>query len=262
MLETDVIVGVFIMAVKNKLPLIGISGCRKSFDNCDYDCAPNMYMEALEKNCHVIPLIIPPLGDHLEFDALINLFDGFLFTGSSSNVEPYHYDGKKSVKGTLHDPHRDSTTLPLIRNAINLGVPVLCICRGIQELNVAYGGSLYQRIFEEKNMLDHRSDINQSLDERYDVAHEVHLIAGGFFEKLAGKTKINVNSLHSQGINQLGTGLKVEAVAPDGLIEAVSVKDASQFAVGVQWHPEYKTEENSFSRALFKAFDDAVWSRN
>jgi len=249
------------MNTKEAPPIIGVSGCRKDIDGYAYDSAPQMYVEALDQTCGAVPLIVPTLGDKLHRASLINHVDGLLFTGSISNVEPYHYDGSDSVEGTAHDPYRDATTLPLIRQAVDAGVPILCICRGIQELNVAYGGSLFQRVFEEPYLLDHRSDRAQPMDVRYDIAHEVTLVEGGLFAQLAGSTKIDVNSLHGQGIERLGNGLTVEAIAPDGLIEGVTVSAARRFAVGIQWHPEYRAMENPFSRALFEAFGDAARDR-
>ena len=244
------------MNTKAPPPIIGVSGCRKDINGFDYDSAPHLFVDALEKACGAVPLIIPTLGDALDRETLIRHVDGILFTGSVSNVEPHHYDGPDSVEGTVHDPYRDATTLPLIREAVDAGVPVLCVCRGFQELNVAYGGSLYQRVFEEPGLLDHRSDPEQPMEVRFDLAHDLSLVEDGFFAHLAGATKIEVNSLHGQGINRLGEGLTVEATAPDGLVEGLTVTGARRFAAGAQWHPEYRVMDNPFSRALFGAFGD------
>jgi putative glutamine amidotransferase len=180
-----------------------------------------------------------------------------LITGSPSNVEPHQYGGPPSMEGTLHDPDRDATTLPLIREAVRRDLPVLAICRGIQELNVALGGTLYQRIFEMPGRFNHRRRRGKmTLDQRYGPAHPVQLSEGGRLTELAGAGEVMVNSLHGQGIDRPGPGLFVEAVAPDGQIEGVSLPGA-RFVVGVQWHPEYKPLENPFSRALFAAFAQA-----
>lgn len=235
-------------------PIIGVSGCRKDINGYVYDSAPHMFMDALQMACGAVPLIVPTLGDSLDRQALIDHVDGLLFTGSVSNVEPHHYDGPDSVEGTAHDPHRDATTLPLIRQAVEAGVPILCVCRGFQELNVAYGGSLHQRVFEVPDLLDHRSDPEKSMDERFSMAHEMALVKGGLLGRLAGSTNIMVNSLHAQGVDKIGDGLEVQAIAPDGLVEGLSVTGARRFAVGVQWHPEFKVMDNPFSRALFGAF--------
>ncbi len=161
------------------------------------------------------------------------------------------------MEGTLHDPDRDATTLPLIREAVRRNLPVLAICRGIQELNVALGGTLHQRIFEMRERFNHRRRKGpMTLDERYGPAHSVALSPEGILVRLAGAAEIMVNSLHGQGIDRPAPDLLVEAVAPDGQIEGVSLPGA-RFVVGVQWHPEYKVMENPFSRALFAAFAQA-----
>jgi putative glutamine amidotransferase len=182
--------------------------------------------------------------------------DGLLLTGSRSNVEPYHYEGEASQPGTLHDPERDALTLPLIRTAIGAGLPVLAICRGIQELNVALGGTLYQRVHEIAGRLDHRAPEGDVARRYAHSAHVVALTPGGMLERLTGERELVVNSLHSQGIDRLAPHLVVEAAAPDGQIEAVR-HAAADFVLGVQWHPEYRVMENPFSRALFAAFGGA-----
>jgi putative glutamine amidotransferase len=190
---------------------------------------------------------------------VLDRLDGLLLTGSPSNVEPFHYGGPPSREGTLHDPDRDATTLPLIREAVRRNMPVLAICRGIQELNVALGGTLHQRIFEMPERFSHKRRQRPMMipdNERYGPAHSVALTPEGLLARLAGATEIMVNSLHGQGIDCPAPDLVVEAVAPDGQIEAVSLP-AARFVVGVQWHPEYKPLENPFSRALFAAFSQA-----
>ena len=208
-----------------------------------------------------LPLLIPALAEELRLDELVERLDGLLFTGSPSNVEPHHYEGPPSHPGTLHDPARDATTLPLIRRAVRAGVPVLGICRGFQEVNVAFGGSLHQRVHEVPGHMDHRDDESQPLDVQYGPAHEVTLEPGSLLRSLAGTDRVRVNSLHSQGVDRLGPDLAVEARAPDGLIEAFRVKNASRFAIAVQWHPEWQVMSNTFSRAIFAAFGDASRER-
>ncbi len=219
------------------------------------------YARALLDAADALPLLIPSLAEELRFDELADRLDGLLFTGSPSNVEPHRYSGPPSVPGTLHDPARDATTLPLIRKAVEKGVPVLGICRGFQEVNVAFGGSLYQRVHEVPGHLDHRDDDSQPLEVQYGPAHEVILEPGGVLRTLANVDRVRVNSLHWQGIERLGEGLKVEARAPDGLVEAFRVEGAARFAMAVQWHPEWKVMENPFSRALFAMFGAACRDR-
>jgi putative glutamine amidotransferase len=207
------------------------------------------------------PLLIPSLADELGFDELLQRLDGLLFTGSPSNVEPHLYEGVPSAPGTLHDPARDATTLPLIRKAVRAGVPVFGICRGFQEMNVAFGGTLHQRLHEVPGHLDHRDDETQPLEVQYGPAHDVTLEPGGVLRALAPSDRIQVNSLHNQGIDRLGAALAVEARAPDGVVEAFRVRDAQRFALAVQWHPEWKVMSNPFSRALFAAFGRASRER-
>ena len=219
------------------------------------------YARAVLDAAGAAPLLIPSLADELGFDELLQRLDGLLFTGSPSNVEPHLYEGAPSAPGTLHDPARDATTLPLIRKAVRAGVPVFGICRGFQEMNVAFGGTLHQKLHEVPGYLDHRDDGTQPLEVQYGPAHEVTLEPGGVLRSLAASDRIQVNSLHNQGIDRLGAELAVEARAPDGVIEAFRVRDAQRFALAVQWHPEWKVMSNPFSRALFAAFGQASRER-
>jgi putative glutamine amidotransferase len=153
--------------------------------------------------------------------------------------------------------------LPLIREAVRAGLPLLAICRGIQELNVALGGTLHQRVQELPGKIDHRMPRGDdvSRDDQYAARHPLKLTPGGYFAKLLGTEEIMVNSLHAQAIDRPAERLTIEAVSPDGIVEAVTVKAARGFAVGVQWHPEYKLLENPVSRQLFSAFGDEVHAR-
>jgi putative glutamine amidotransferase len=207
------------------------------------------------------PVLIPALAEELDFDELLDRLDGLVFTGSPSNVEPHRYRGTPSAPGTLHDPARDATTLPLIRKAVAAGVPVFGICRGFQEMNVAFGGTLHQNVHEVPGRLDHRDDESQPLEVQYGPAHDVTLEAGGVLRGLSDQDRVRVNSLHHQGIDRLGNDLAVEARAPDGLIEAFRVTGARRFALAVQWHPEWQVMSNPFSRALFASFGQASRER-
>jgi putative glutamine amidotransferase len=238
-------------------PFIGIPADRRLLGNHWFHAVGEKYIAAVAEAAGAIPVLIPALGEELELDAILGHFDGLLLTGSPSNVEPHHYSGPPSAPGTLHDPHRDATTLPMIPAAIAAGMPVLAVCRGFQEMNVAFGGTLWQKLHEVEGFSDHREDLSQPLDAQYGPSHEVVLEPAGLLRGLAGTDRITVNSLHSQGVNRLGKGLSVEARAPDGVIEAFRVTDSPRFAVAVQWHPEWKVMSNSFSRALFAAFGAA-----
>jgi len=219
------------------------------------------YARAVLEAANGLPLLIPALAEELRLDDLLGRLDGILFTGSLSNVEPRHYAGAPSEPGTLHDPARDATTLPLIREAVRAGIPVLGICRGFQEMNVAFGGTLHQKVHELAGYSEHRDDESQPLEVQYGPAHDVILEPGGLLRSMADGERVRVNSLHSQGIARLGAGLVVEARAMDGLIEAFHVADAARFAMAVQWHPEWEVMSNPFSRALFAAFGSASRER-
>lgn len=215
------------------------------------------YIRAILDAAQGLPLLVPALAEELGMDDLMRRVDGILFTGSPSNVEPQHYAGPPSDPGTLHDPARDATTLPLIREAVDRGIPVFGICRGFQEMNVAFGGTLHQKVHEVEGKLDHRDDATLPLEVQYGPAHEVLLEPGGQLRLLASSDRVEVNSLHSQGIDRLGGGLSIEARAPDGLVEAFRVTEARRYAMAVQWHPEWKVMESPFSRALFATFGAA-----
>ncbi|HER26639.1 MAG TPA: gamma-glutamyl-gamma-aminobutyrate hydrolase family protein [Rhodospirillales bacterium] len=238
-------------------PLIGVSGCRKEIIGLPFDAAGSKYVNAIAAACRAVPVIVPALGHRLDRQALLNRLDGLLFTGSPSNVEPHHYQGPASDEGTLHDADRDATTLPLILEAVAAGVPVFCICRGFQEFNVAFGGTLHQKVQDVPGLNDHREDPADPLEIRYGTVHEVALDPHGLIAGLAGSPSVRVNSLHGQGIDTVAPGLRVEATAPDGLIEAISAPKAESFALAVQWHPEWQVMDNPFYLSLFTAFAEA-----
>jgi putative glutamine amidotransferase len=226
-----------------------------------FHCVGEKYIAAVAEGAQAVPVLIPALGDALQARELLADFDGILLTGSPSNVDPQHYNGPASDPGTLHDPWRDATTLPMIPEVIANGLPLLAICRGFQEMNVAFGGTLWQKLHEVLGYRDHRENTEAPLDEQYGPAHEIELEPDGLLARLAGQRRVKVNSLHSQGVQTLGRGLMVEARAPDGVIEAFRVADAPSFALGLQWHPEWKFQDNVLSRALFAAFGEAARER-
>jgi putative glutamine amidotransferase len=242
-------------------PLIGISADRRIVGHHAYHMVGEKYARAVLEASGAAPVLIPSLAEELQFEELIERLDGLLFTGSPSNVEPHHYQGTPSEPGTLHDPARDATTLPLIRKAVNAGVPVFGICRGFQEMNVAFGGTLHQKLHEVPGNLDHRDDESLPLEVQYGPAHDVTLEPGGVLRSLTSAHSVRVNSLHNQGIDRLGDPLEVEARAPDGVIEAFRVRAARRFALAVQWHPEWQVMKNPFSRAVFTAFGESCRER-
>lgn len=246
----------------HEIPVVGVSACLKQGEHAPYHSVVDRYVEAVRVGAGALPLIVPALGELGAIDALLERLDGLLFTGSPSNVCPSLYGGPPPRPGNLADPRRDATTLPLMRRALATGVPLLAICRGIQELNVALGGSLHQHLHEVPGRADHRSDKSRPWAERYEPRHEVRIRPGGLLHRLLdGAETAIVNSLHGQGIDRLAPGLVVEAVAADGTIEAVSVAAAPAFALGVQWHPEWRAAEDPVSRPLFAAFGAAARAR-
>jgi len=241
-------------------PFIGIPADRRLLGKHWFHAVGEKYLAAVMQAADATPILIPALGTELDLAGLIERFDGLLLTGSLSNVEPSHYQGPASEPGTLHDPHRDATTLPIIKQAVEAGLPVFGVCRGFQEMNVALGGTLWQKLHE-SGFHDHREDLSAPLDVQYGPAHDVLLEAGGVLRSLAGSDRVRVNSLHSQGVQTLAPGLEVEARAPDGVIEAFRVRSSPSFALAVQWHPEWQVMDNPFSKALFAAFGSASRER-
>jgi putative glutamine amidotransferase len=247
--------------MSTRKPLIGIPADRRLLGHHYFHCVGEKYINAVAEGAQAVPLLIPALGEALSVGELLADFDGILLTGSPSNVEPHRYSGPPSDPGTLHDEYRDSTTLPLIPHVVAAGMPLLAICRGFQEMNVAFGGTLWQKLQEVEGHRDHRENLQAPLDEQYGPAHEIELARGGELQRLAGQDRLTVNSLHSQGVQTLGRDLEIEARAPDGVIEAFRVRNAPAFALAVQWHPEWKFKENPFSRTLFAAFGAAARER-
>ena len=239
----------------SRLPLIGVTACRQQLGKYSSHTAGDKYVEAA--GFAGIPVVLPALNVPTEPAQILEHLDGLLFTGSPSNVEPHHYNGTPSIEGTAHDVFRDRNTLPLLRAAIAEGVPVLCICRGFQELNVALGGSLHQRVQDLPGYLDHREPQSDVVAEQYVPQHDVSVQPGGILKSLGLAPGFAVNSLHSQGIDRLASDLRAEALAPDGLVEAVSLPGAPGFVLGVQWHPEWALMENPVSLKMFEAFRDA-----
>ena len=233
-------------------PIVGIPACNVDARGHPQHATPSRYAAAVMGGADAMPVLIPPMGEAQL--AVLDRLDGLLLSGSPSNVHPSAYAGGESSTPDWHDPERDATTLPLIRAALERGLPVLAICRGIQELNVALGGSLHQQVHALPGRLDHRGG-EGSQEHRYRHKHGVALT--GALARILGASEIMVNSLHGQAIDRLAPGLAVEATAPDGIIEAVRLAGARGFAHGVQWHPEWRYAEDPPSLALFAAFGTA-----
>lgn len=242
-------------------PLVLVSSDVRESEGYRWHGAPHTYLDALIHGAGATPLIVPSYGADIDLDALLDIADGALITGSRSNVHPARYGATPDAAHEPYDLARDATTLPLIRAALARGLPLLCICRGLQEMNVALGGALEGEIQARPGRMDHRAPDSPAQGERFAIRHAVSLEDGGYLNALLGRATIEVNSLHRQAIGRLAEGLAVEARAPDGTIEAVRLRDATGFALGVQWHPEYWVSSDEPSSRIFRAFGDAMRQR-
>jgi putative glutamine amidotransferase len=231
-----------------------------------FHCVGEKYIDAVAHGADVWPLLIPALGGgedlaplegHVDLDGLLDLADGVFLPGSLSNVAPPRY-GAAADPEMFQDPQRDALSLPLIERVLARRMPLLAVCRGLQELNVVLGGTLHPRLHAVPGLMDHREDSSAPRADQYRPAHPVSLREGGLLASLLGTDRIEVNSLHGQGIRDLAPGLTAEALAPDGVVEAVSMPDHPGFLLGVQWHPEWRYREDPVSVALFGAFGAAV----
>jgi len=215
------------------------------------------YLQALADGADAYPVALPSLAEGFDVLGIIHRLDGLFLAGSPSNLEPHHYMGDPSAPGTWHDPERDINALALIPAVIRVGMPLFAVCRGFQEMNVSFGGSLHQKVHEVPGYHLHKENPGDPLELQYSASHQVEFVEGGLLHRMTGKKGAAVNSLHSQAVDQVGEELEVEAWADDGLVEAFTVRNAPGFTLGVQWHPEWKVLENPVSTAIFREFGDA-----
>jgi len=239
----------------NRKPVVLIPACNRTIGGHPFHIAGKKYVDAV-RLAGCLPLIVPSIAEG-EIDEWLDRADGVLLTGSPSNVHPRHF-GEDVLDAELPlDPHRDEWTLPLIPLVLERGIPLFAICRGFQETNVALGGSLYQAVHEVPGQHDHRGARDAPPEVTYGFAHSVDVVPGGRLEQIVGDHSFEVNSVHGQGVNRLADGLRVEARAPDGLVEAFSRPLARAVNLCVQWHPEWLAADNAVSMKLLKAFGDA-----
>jgi putative glutamine amidotransferase len=243
-------------------PLVGLPADTYENHGFLFHSLGDKYVRAVAEVAKCTPLMIPSMIDAVHLDQLLDPFDGILMTGAISNVHPPHYGEEPTADHEPYDHARDAMTLKLIRAVVDRGIPLFCICRGFQELNVVMGGSLEAELQKGEGRLDHRAPKSDDTDVRYGPKHAIKITQGGMLERIIGKSETMVNSIHRQGVKKLAPGLNAEATSPDGIIEAVSVKGAKAFAFGTQWHPEYKAANNPDSVKLFTAFGDAVRAHN
>jgi putative glutamine amidotransferase len=232
--------------------IVGIAACSKMINGEPQHSTPTRYGNALIGAAGGIPVLLPPFGEAML--SVLDRLDGVILSGSPSNVHPELYGVGESLTPGKHDKLRDATTLPLAHEALRRGMPLLAICRGIQELNVAMGGTLHQQVHRVAGRDDHRAGEGE-LDHLFRLKHRVRL--SGQLAGIVGAESVMVNSLHEQAIDRVAAGLVVEAVAEDGTVEAVRVRDATGFAIGVQFHPEWLWASDAASRAIFQAFGEA-----
>ena len=240
------------------VPIVLISTDVRVADGYRWHATPQPYLDAVREGAGVIPLCLPNFGDDIDLDGLLERVDGVVMTGSRSNVHPSNYGVEASAAHEPYDPDRDRMSFDLVRQALAKGLPVLSICRGMQELNVALGGTLATEIQDLPGRMDHRAPPSDAQEARFAIRHPVEVRKGGLLHDIAKSERIEVNSLHRQAIDKLAPGLHIEASAADGTIEAVSRVNSASFLLGVQWHPEYWFRTDKTSAAIFAAFGEAV----
>ncbi len=243
-------------------PVIGIIG-NAHMVNSEYavQAVGVSNIQAVAELTGALPLLVPALPAASTIPDLFEACHGFVLTGGRPNVHPSHYGHEPTDKHGMFEPDRDAVTLPLIRECVARGVPVFGICRGFQEINVAFGGTLHPEIREIPGRMNHRMPPDGTLEEKFELRHTVRLTDGGQFHRLFGNREVMVNSLHGQGILDRGERVVIEGHAPDETPEAIVIDEAPGFAMGVQWHPEWNAAQDPVSRALFQALGSAVHAR-
>ena len=239
-------------------PIVLVPACNRMLGEHPFHVVGKKYLDAV-RLAGCLPVVLPSVeaGELVQWLALA---DGVFLTGSPSNVDPIHFSEGVHDASLPLDPARDASTLPLIPQVLARGIPLFAICRGFQETNVALGGSLHQAVQDVPGQHDHRAAKDASAAVTYGLAHSVNVVPGGVLESVLGKAPFEVNSVHGQGVNRLAAGLRVEARAPDGLVEAFSMPEAKAFNLCVQWHPEWQAASNVVSMRLLKAFGAACQS--
>jgi putative glutamine amidotransferase len=250
-------------------PVVGVIGNTRLIENrFAAQIVGERNLRAVADVTGALPLMFAGDPEITDIGALLDVVDGVLLTGARANVHPTRFNGAPDARYEPYDEARDSLALALLQICVERGVPILGVCRGFQEMNVAFGGSLHPEIRELPGRMNHRmprlanGDIHPDPSVIFADRHDVRLVPGGAFARLFGRDVIRVNSLHGQGILQTGERVVVEGVAEDGTIEAIRIADAPGFALGVQWHAEYDPQTNPVNRVLFEAFGDAVRAQN
>ncbi len=239
-------------SIATRRPLVLVPADNRMLGEHPFHVVGKKYIDAV-RLAGCLPLVVP-WAAAAEVEELLQYADGVLLTGSPSNVHPSHFGEAVHDPALPLDPARDEWTLPLTRQALAQGVPMLAICRGFQETNVALGGTLHQAVQEQADKHDHRAPAGAPAEVQYGLAHDVHVVPGGLLEGILGSGTIRVNSVHGQGANRLAPGARAEALAPDGLVEAFTLPAARGFNLCLQWHPEWQAADNPVSMKLLRAF--------
>lgn len=249
-------------------PVVGVIGSAHRVENrFDVQMAGERNLRAIANAIGALPLIFAGAPELTDIDALLSVVDGILLTGGRANVHPTYFNTEPHPAHEPYDERRDAVALPLVRACVDRGVPIFGICRGLQEMNVAFGGSLYPEVRDLPGRMNHRmprldnGEVHPDPNVVFGDRHDVNLVPGGTFARLLGRETIRVNSLHGQAIQEPGSRIVIEGVAEDGTIEAIRIADATAFALGVQWHAEYEPTTNPVNSVLFRAFGEAVHSR-
>ncbi|MCY4006459.1 MAG: gamma-glutamyl-gamma-aminobutyrate hydrolase family protein [Rhodobacteraceae bacterium] len=241
------------------VPVVGVIGNHYLLDDSyPVHAAGTMNSGAIADVAQAMPLIVPTSPEYVEIERLAEICDGFLFTGGRPNIHPEEYGEEATTAHGAFDRDRDQIVLPLIRLCVEKGQPILGVCRGFQEFNVAYGGSLHPEIRDLAGRMNHRMPPDGTLDEKFALRHAVTFRKGSIFSDILGTDEVMVNSLHGQGIKSAGSRIVVEGTATDGTEEALRISGAQGFALAVQWHPEYRAAEDPVSRPIFAAFGEAL----
>lgn len=246
-------------------PVVGLVGNAHTLDPCfPIQMIGTLSVRAVDEVANAVPLMIPGLTSLKDCPAILSLIDGLVITGGRANVHPTLFGHAPSEAHEPYDQGRDTVALPLIEACVAAGKPVFGVCRGFQEINVAFGGTLHPEIRELPGRFNHRmprlenGEIHPDIEVVFGDRHDVHLTSGGWMAGLMGRETIRVNSLHGQGILEAGPRIVIEGEAEDGTVEAIRVAEAPSFAAAVQWHAEYDPQTNPVNRALFEAFGAAL----
>ena len=246
-------------------PVVGVIGNAHLMDNrYQVQAVGERNLKAVANVANALPVMFAGSPDITDISGILDVVDGVLLTGGRANVHPSYFGVEACEAYEPYDQRRDALALALIEACVDRGVPIFGICRGMQEMNVAFGGSLHPEIREIPGRMNHRmprlenGEIHPDINVIFADRHDVSLVSGGTFATLLGRDTIRVNSLHGQGVLDPGKRVVIEGVAEDGTVEAIRIAEAPGFALGVQWHAEYDPHKNEINRTLFKAFGEAL----